>query len=262
MHATEKIYSDANVEEIESLPPLQPHRPVDLLVVAADQEGEFERMKLPSALMELQLAGHIGYVRTYIIFPSAIYGLASNPLVEAGIQNPYSQLVHHLVRASIDRGQGGVIGLGKNIWPNVENGEQADLFMLIFDRARANPEDTPHGREGFFFGASGEHTLYDVSKRIAEVLFELGVGKTPEPTTFSDEEMLKYFGVSLLSKYALIDGSLTSLLGTQAQGSLLGSNARCRADRSLAIGWTPKKSTEDLLASIRPETELLLARVE
>lgn len=39
MHPTEKIYNDASVDDIESLPPTQIHRPVDLAVVAADQEG-------------------------------------------------------------------------------------------------------------------------------------------------------------------------------------------------------------------------------
>ena len=137
-----------------------------------------------------------GYVRSYIILPSTIYGIVSNNLVAAGIQNPHSIQIPLLIRASIDRGQGGVVGLGKNIWPNVDIDEVADLYIVLFDRIRADPEGTPHGREGFYFGASGEYTLYDVGKKIAEVLVELGVGSSPEPTSFSEEEVQKYVGVS------------------------------------------------------------------
>ena len=60
-----------------------------------------------------------GYARTYIILPSTIYGIEKNGLTEAGIQNPHSIQVPTLIRASLDRGQGGVVGLGKNKWPNV-----------------------------------------------------------------------------------------------------------------------------------------------
>ena len=56
MYPTERIYNDASVEDIESLPVTQIHRPVDLAVVAADQEGKDHtksptilRLKLPSS---------------------------------------------------------------------------------------------------------------------------------------------------------------------------------------------------------------------
>ena len=93
---------------------------------------------------------------------------------------------------SIDRRQGGMAGLGKNSWPNVENGEVADLYIVLFDCTCSDPESTLHGREGFFFGANGEHTLYDVGKKIAEVLVELGIRHSSEPTTFTDEEVKRY----------------------------------------------------------------------
>ena len=48
-----------------------------------------------------------------------------------------------------------------------------------------------HGREGLYFGEGGEHLLYDVSKAVAQALFELGKGKSPEPTKFTEEEHKK-----------------------------------------------------------------------
>lgn len=52
----------------------------------------------------------------------------------------------------------------------------------------------PHGREGYYFGASGEYQLYDAMKAVAEVLHTIGKGQSPEPTTFTPEELHMYFG--------------------------------------------------------------------
>ncbi|KLO17101.1 NAD-binding protein [Schizopora paradoxa] len=217
LYTGEKVYNDANPDDIESLPLTQVHRPVDVAVIDA---------------------GKAGYAKTYIICPSTIYGVVSNPLVDAGIQNPHSIQIPQIIRAGIDRGQGGMVGLGENLWPNVWVDDVADLYIVLFDRIRADPEGTPNGREGYYFGASGEHSLYDVCKKIAEVLAQKGKGQSAEPTTFTQADLDKYF-----------DGS-----------AYLGSNSRCIAERSLSIGWKPKKSTPDFLASIEPEVTALLIR--
>ncbi|EJD06863.1 NAD-binding protein [Fomitiporia mediterranea MF3/22] len=219
MYASEKIYDDSKVEDIESLDPkTQIHREIDMEAVSADQAG---------------------YARTYIILPSNVYGIAKNGLTEAGVQNPHSILIPVLVRASIDRGQGGMVGLGKNKWPNVHIDDVADLYIVLFDKIRADVNSVPHGREGFYFGASGEHDLYEVGKAVAQALVELGRGKSPEPTTFTKEELDKYFGGSAVT--------------------VMGSNSRCVANRSLALGWKPKHTTKDFLASVKPEIEALIA---
>ena len=72
--------------------------------------------------------------------------------------------------------------------------EVADLYITLFDKIKVDPEGTPHGREGYFFGVSGEHTLYGLYKAIAEALVALGKGRSPEPTTFTQEDLDKYFG--------------------------------------------------------------------
>ncbi|EJD06861.1 NAD-binding protein [Fomitiporia mediterranea MF3/22] len=217
MYATERIYDDSKVEDIESLDPkTQIHREIDIEVVSTDQAG---------------------YVRTYIILPSEIYGIAKNGLTEAGIQNPHSIQAPALIRASIDRGQGGMVGLGKNKWPDVHIDDVADLYIVLFDKIRTDVNSVPHGREGFYFGASGEHDLYDVGKAIAQALVELGLGKSSEPTTFTKEEIDKYFGGS----------------------AHLGSNSRCVPNRSLTLGWKPTHTTKDFLALIKPEIEALIA---
>ncbi|KAF7348993.1 hypothetical protein MVEN_01420300 [Mycena venus] len=216
MHSDITVYDDSDANQIASISPTQMHREVDLAITAADAEG---------------------YIKSYIILPSTIYGVATGPLVDRGIQNSHSIQIPSLISASLDRGQAGMVGEGKNLWPNVEIHELADLYAMLYDNIVANT-DTGHGRNGFYFGASGEHSLYDVARAIGEVLVALGKSESAEPTTFSQADLDKYFGGS----------------------AYLGSNSRCRATRSLSIGWKPVKTTKDMLASIRSETEAVIKK--
>ena len=72
------------------------------------------------------------------------------------------------------------------------------MYQVILDAALSDP-NTPHGREGYYFGASDEYRLYDLAKAYSQVLYDLGKGKSPEPTPFTDEEAQKYFGVIISS---------------------------------------------------------------
>ncbi|KAJ7484165.1 hypothetical protein FB451DRAFT_1392737 [Mycena latifolia] len=74
--------------------------------------------------------------------------------------------IPQLINTSLDRGQGWMVGDGKNLWPSVETHEQvadprADLYVQLADSIQANP-GTGHGREGLYSGASDEHCLIDV----------------------------------------------------------------------------------------------------
>ncbi|KAF8994636.1 hypothetical protein BDQ17DRAFT_1311401 [Cyathus striatus] len=207
------IYRDDDPDQLETIALTQIHRDVDLVLVQADIEG---------------------YVKVYIVLPSTIYGMARNKLVDRGIQNTHSIQIPALINASITRGQGGMVGEGKNIWPNVNIDEMSSFYITLLD-AILSDKDVGHGREGFFFGENGEHTLYQVGEAIAKALFEIGIGKSLQPITFTKEETDKYFGVHYL-----------------------GSNSRCRANRSRALGWKPAKTTKDMLQSIQPEVVALL----
>jgi len=216
MYTYDTIYNDNNVEQIESLAPMQPHRNVDLEIVKADGDG---------------------YVKTYIILPSTIYGIAKGKLVDIGVQHRYSVQLPLSIKESLLREQAGVVGEGKNIWPNVNIEDIADLYIVLYDAIVSDPS-TGHGRAGFYFGENGEYTLYEVSKTIAEAMLALGLGKTVEPTPYTEEEYKK--------NPTLI---------------YLGTNSRCRGDRSRSLGWKPVKTTKDMLASIKPEMEVMLNTV-
>ncbi|KAL7278982.1 hypothetical protein ACG7TL_006814 [Trametes sanguinea] len=222
MYATDTIYSDLNVEQIKSIPPTAFHRNVDLTIMEADQQG---------------------YVRAHIILPSTIYGIAEGPLFEAGVSNPHSIQIPLLIKGSLDRKRAGVVGLGKALWPDVNINDVADLYIVLFDSAVSKPEKTGHGWEGFYFGENGEHSWYQISRAIGEAMVELGITDDPEPTSFSKDELIKYFG-------------------SEASGNYSGSNSRCRADRGRSIGWKPRYTTEDMLKSIKPEVVAFKKKLE
>ncbi|KAJ7255830.1 NAD(P)-binding protein [Mycena haematopus] len=210
------IYDDSDADQIASLHPTRPHREVDLAITAADAEG---------------------YVKTYIILPSTIYGLASTRLVALGVQNPHSVQIPKLISVALARGQAGMVGEGKNLWPNVEIHEVAELYTTLYDNIVADPSETGHGRNGFYFGASGEHSLYDIGKAIGEALVKLGKSGSAEPTAFTQAEFDQYPGLVYF-----------------------GASSRCRATHSLSLGWKPVKTTKDMLASIFPEVEAIIRK--
>ncbi|KAI0737090.1 NAD-P-binding protein [Daedaleopsis nitida] len=203
-YATSTIYSDVNVEQMKAIPDTAFHRNVDLLVMDADTQG---------------------YARSHIILPSTVYGIASNALVDAGVSNPYSMQVPQLVRASLDRKWAGVVGKGKAFWPDVHIDDVADLYIVLFDSIVNNPDQTGHGWEGFYFGENGEHTWYQLSKAVGEALVSLGITTEAESTTFTVEELVKYWG------------------------------SEHWVDRGTAIGWKPRYTSEDLFKSVLPEVK-------
>ncbi|KAI0787434.1 NAD(P)-binding protein [Fomes fomentarius] len=219
-YATDTIYDDTNVEQIKSIPATAFHRNVDLRVVDADQKG---------------------YVRSHIIVPSTIYGIAKHELVNAGVSNPHSIQVPGVIRASLGRKRAGVVGKGKALWPDVHIDDTADLYITLFDSILNNPDKTGHGWEGFYFGANGEHSWGQISAAIGEALVDLGISDNAEPTSFTVEELVKYFG-------------------SEEVGWYNGTNSRARANRGRSIGWKPKYTTEDFLKSIRPEVEALVKK--
>jgi len=71
----------------------------------------------------------------------------------------------------------------------------ADLYLVLFNSIKTNSA-TGHGREGIYFGENGEHTMYEVGKFIGDALVALGKSDSSEPTTFTKEEIRKYFKAS------------------------------------------------------------------
>lgn len=98
--------------------------------------------------------------------------------------------------------------------PNVHVRDVAELFMVVYDLALAGNKGN-HGHQGYFFAESGEHTLYvptatgirpssssflfsrnrfSVGQTIGQAMVKYKLAENPEPTTFTKEEIDKYFG--------------------------------------------------------------------
>ncbi|EPQ52467.1 NAD P-binding protein [Gloeophyllum trabeum ATCC 11539] len=212
-HATDIVYSDLDIPLIESLKPTQIHRPVDIVIAEAGNEG---------------------YARTHIILPSMIFGLGNGPLFEKGICNRHSMAIPALLQLGWRRGQSGVCGSGKNLWPLIDVDDTADLYIVLFDAARKDAS-VAHGRGGYYFAENGHFTQYELAKAVGKVLVELGRAKSAEPTPFTAEELDKY--------------PVTRFLGM---------NAVCKAERPRALGWKPTKTKQDMLDGIKPEAEVMI----
>lgn len=70
----------------------------------------------------------------------------------------------------------------------------AEMYEILLDVTLSDP-NLAHGREGYYFAENGEYKLHDVAKAYSQALYDLGKGKSPDPTTYSADEAQKYFGV-------------------------------------------------------------------
>ena len=70
------------------------------------------------------------------------------------------------------------------------------LYVRVYDTAVRSP-DAGHGREGIYFARADEYTWKDLSKAVAQALYDVGKGHIPEPTMFTPEELEHRFGVSV-----------------------------------------------------------------
>ncbi|TFK49690.1 NAD(P)-binding protein [Heliocybe sulcata] len=213
-YATDNLYSDLDIAKIEALDSKQPHRWVDEVIAAADDEG---------------------YVRTHIILPSMVFGIASGPLFDKGISNPHSMGLPCMLAIGWHRRESGMVGPGKNIWPCVDIEDTADLYLILFDKARKDPS-VAHGRNGYYFAENGHFAYYEIAQVVGQALVDSGRATSAAPTPFTKDDLDKYF----------------------AGATFLGTNSYCKAERSRALGWKPIKVKQDFLDSVLPEAWALI----
>jgi len=214
MFKSDTVYDDMDISGIESLPPTQIHRPVDLAIVEGDKRGD---------------------ALTHILIPPILWGIPSTPFVKEGLQNPNGLTIPILVKWALLRGSVGVVGKGLNAWGHINIDDLADLYIIIFDSIRSGTNKV-HGREGFYFSENGELNWYAMAKAIAVALHEIGKAPSSEPEPYRPEEI----AAAGLAKY-------------------MGCNARNVANRSKALGWKPKHSTEDFTKDIDREAKQIAA---
>ncbi|KAF8800062.1 NAD(P)-binding protein [Phlegmacium glaucopus] len=216
MYTSDTIRSDLDVTYLNALPETVIHRSVDSKIVDADVKG---------------------YVRTYLVHPPFVFGPTPGKLKDIEIQN-HDATCAMWVKMCLECGGPRVIGEGKNIWGFVSNTDLSDLYLLLFNRIKANPEDVPHGREGYYFAIGGEFTIHEYVSIIGEIMTKRGKAKSSVPQPFTEEELGRY----LPPQYSQITGG----------------NSRGGADRAKSIGWKPTASREDYFKYTIDETEALI----
>ncbi|KAH9945053.1 NAD-P-binding protein [Epithele typhae] len=220
---SETIYDDMDLESVKSISPSAFHRNVDVPIVEADVAG---------------------YVRAYIVSPSAIYGVAKHALVDAGIANRFSLTIPIQARIAIKRGHPVVVGEGKGAWPVVHIDDTAEFYIQLFDAVLGGGRETVgHGAEGLYFLENGELTwgamAHSIGQAMAASGFVSGPALAPKPLTTPEQ--------------------LVELFGNEIVGWIFGSNARCKANRARAqVGWKPKYGVEGFDASTVEDIQGLL----
>lgn len=123
----------------------------------------------------------------------------------------------------------------------------ADLYAILYDSIVANPA-TGHGREGMYFGVNGEHSLYAVGEAIGEALVAIGKADNPEPTSFTQEEIQKYFQVCNYPRFVPEQSDQGWFRGRRFLGQTL---ALWRIDHDLLGGNLSKRPRTSLRVSSR-----------
>ena len=81
----------------------------------------------------------------------------------------------------------------------------ADQYIALSDTIVKNGADNvDHGVKGYYFTENGEHSWYELSKAVGRAMVELGISKSDEPTTFTTEELVKYFGSEVSYAYSAL----------------------------------------------------------
>jgi nucleoside-diphosphate-sugar epimerase len=210
------IWHDDDPDQIETIPDDAPHRSVELMILNADKQG---------------------YIKSYIITPPTVWGYPTNKVAKTGVTRRHSHQIPLLINTSLARGNGGIFDKGLNVWANVNIDELGLLYAGVYDAAVENP-NAGHGREGIYFVRADEYAWKDLSKAVAQALYDIGKGHSPEPTMFTPEEIGQRLGFD--KRY-------------------VGCNSRCTARRALSTGWDPKLKTPDMLASVKDEVNCIVA---
>lgn len=76
---------------------------------------------------------------------------------------------------------------------------EADFFIILYDAINSKPEAVGHGRDGYYIGENGDFVWHDFAKAVGKALVRRGLSESDEPTTFTTEEIVEYFGSEVSS---------------------------------------------------------------
>ncbi|KAK3841351.1 MAG: hypothetical protein J3R72DRAFT_445283 [Linnemannia gamsii] len=203
--ASDTIYYDNDVAQLNTLEVSQLHRVVDIEVINP-------------AL--------VGVIDTYIVAPPTIWGFGTGRGNTNSIQIPLQ------IATSLKHGQAMQIGKGLNIWSKVHVIDLAHFYISLLERTTQEPQDEneayplgyplPKNEDAYYFVQEGNDFAYgDVAKEIAKVFQRIGINDSGSVNGTNPEEEDAYW--------------------PEGAGILLGGNSRSRAIKAKEIlGWEPK----------------------
>jgi len=216
------VYNDLDPDQINGLADTQIHRDVDLFIINSADANPL--------------------LKSVIVLPPLIYGIGTGPFNRTSIQLPI------LLQAALKRNKAEVIGPGEATWNNVHIADLSDAYIIIFDQllaaygpdAKPDAQPSPYlttGRQGYYFAENGAHSWRQLSEKVGEVLYKKGVIKSPEVTSFPDDEV-------------------ESSLWGKASWMAIGSQSNSKAERVRKLGWKPHQPS--LFDSVEEQADALI----
>ncbi|CAE6425944.1 unnamed protein product [Rhizoctonia solani] len=158
-----KIWDDTKTEDLRAIPPHAWHRPAEIAVIEAHDQGILDG---------------------YIICPGLIYGPGIGPVKTTSIQIPL------LLQVALRRRQVFFAGDGSNIWCNIHLQDLLQIYTHVINHAFSVGESTnkvdPYSN--YYFAASSENSIKEIANLIAATLHGKGLVDSLEARGLSPED--------------------------------------------------------------------------
>ena len=207
---SKKVYSDVkNIEEINSLPLEQPHRPVDKIILDISEKNPI--------------------VYTVVVSPSNIFGQSN------GYDKIISAQIPLLASLSVKNSQAFSVFDGNYIWSRVHIKDLGDLYLLLLDKLLKG-ENISKGKQGYYFGSYTVENEVNVSEEPVDI--EIVWRKVSEKV---GQELYKKKLISKEEVAELKPEQIVKIPGSiDFAPYLWGTNSRSRGDNGIRVGWKPK----------------------
>ena len=160
----EKVYNDWDgIDEVTSLPDNAPHRPVDKIILAANEVS--------------------ANINTAIVCPPCIYGPGRGP------DNQRSMQIYDMAKSTLSRHKGFVLEDGANLWTEVHVQDLSEIYSALVTAAM-NPDDSKASwnSNGYYFAQSDEFVWGDMSRLVAKIAYEKKLINSAETETVKKED--------------------------------------------------------------------------
>jgi nucleoside-diphosphate-sugar epimerase len=136
-----------------------------------------------------------------------------------GANTPHSRVFEPYLRAVISHGRPFTVHNGLNVMSKAHVSDASSALLLLVDEAlKGEASAASWGRDGYYFVETGESSFMDDAKELAEALHEKGFLESTQVDVLDEATVAKFWSMG---------------------PKFWGSNARCRAERLRALGWTP-----------------------